>query len=417
MDEGPELSKPMSSRTKYFVVSSSTCLTILLLIGSVIGKSASPDDTYKHIGVFSDVVSRIKSEYVEEPDMKSVTLGALNGMLEAIDPFASYLNAEQYKDYLKNKGLKRADVGLILSKKFGFVGVVGTIAGSPAAKTGFSTGDMIETIGGVATRDMPLAYAALLLQGDAGSAVELSVVSGRHPEPETRKLTRAFYPLPPVESKMLAGQVGYLNVDALSQAQVAEVATAVKQLQKDGAQKFVLDLRNCAIGSPEDGIALANLFMNKGRITYMVGQRVPRQNFDADPAKAITALPVAVLTNRGTADAAEIAAAALMDNKRGQVVGERTYGDAALRRAITMEDGGAIILSVAKYYPPNSSDGKAIQDTGVTPATIVNEPDSQVDLDDNGEPIPEAPGAAKPGLKKVEDDAVVKKALEVLAKG
>ena len=113
MAEGPKaVEKPMSSRTKYFVVSTSTCLTVLLLIGSVLGRSASPDDTYKHIGVFSDVVSRIKSEYVEEPDMKSVTLGALNGMLEAIDPFASYLNADQYRDYLKNKDVKRADVGL-----------------------------------------------------------------------------------------------------------------------------------------------------------------------------------------------------------------------------------------------------------------------------------------------------------------
>src|SRR5947199_1128988 len=172
----------MSSRTKYVVVSTSTCLTLLLLIGSVIGRSASADDTYKHLGVFSDVVSRIKSEYVEEPDMKSVTLGALNGMLEAIDPFASYLNAEQYKDYLKNKGVKRADIGLILSKKFGYVGVVGTITGSPAAKAGFSTGDMIETIGDVATRDMPLAYASMLLQGDPGTTVKLSVVRSRRPE-------------------------------------------------------------------------------------------------------------------------------------------------------------------------------------------------------------------------------------------
>ena len=104
----------MSSRTKYFVVSASSCLTVLLLIGSVLGQSKSPEDTYKHIGVFSDVVSRIKSEYVEEPDMKSVTLGALNGMLEAIDPFASYLNADQYRDYLKNKDLKRAHVSKFL---------------------------------------------------------------------------------------------------------------------------------------------------------------------------------------------------------------------------------------------------------------------------------------------------------------
>ena len=142
---------------------------------------------------------------------------------------------------------------------------------------------------------------------------------------------------------------------------VKQVAAAVQQLQKDGAQKLMLDLRNCATGTPEDGIALANLFLNKGRITYLVGQKVPRQNFEADPAKAITTLPVAVLTNRGTAGAAEIAAAALLDNKRAQVVGERTYGDAAVRKAITMEDGGAIILSVAKYYSPEG--GKAIQDT------------------------------------------------------
>jgi carboxyl-terminal processing protease len=146
----------------------------------------------------------------------------------------------------------------------------------------------------------------------------------------------------------------------------------------------------------------------------MVGQKVPRQNFEADPAKAITTLPVAVLTNRGTADAAEIAAAALMDNKRAQVVGERTYGDAALRRAITMEDGGAIILSVAKYYSP---EGKAIQDTGVTPNNVVSDADAQIDVDDNGDPLPEASGADKGQQKKVEDDAVVKKALELLAKG
>jgi carboxyl-terminal processing protease len=404
----------MSSRTKYFVVSTSTCLTVLLLIGSVLGRGASTaDDTYKHIGVFSDVVSRIKSEYVEEPDMKSVTLGALNGMLEAIDPFASYLNADQYRDYLKNKDLKRADVGLILSKKFGYVGVVGTINGSPAAKANFTTGDMIESIGGVATRDMPLAYASLLLRGESGTSVELSVVRTRHPEPTPVTLTRIAYLLPPIDSRILADKVGYINVDALSPDLVKQVAGAVQQLQKDGALKLILDVRNCATGTPEDGIALANLFLNKGRITYLVGQKVPRQNFEADSAKAITTLPVAVLTNRGTADAAEVAAAALMDNKRAQVVGERTYGDAALRRAITMEDGGAIILSVAKYYSP---EGKAIQDVGVTPNNVVSDADAQIDVDDNGEPLPEVSGAEKGQQKKVENDAVVKKALELLAK-
>lgn len=400
----------MSSRTKFFIVSTSTCLTLLLLIGSVMGKPAGGDETLKHIGVFSDVVAHIKSEYVEEPDMKSVTLGALNGLLEAVDPFASYLNADQYKEYLRTKDLKRASAGLILSKRFGYMGVVGAVPNSPAAKAGFSTGDMIESIKGIGTRDMPLAYANMLLQGEAGTTVDLTVVRARRPEPQTTKLTRANLALPPVESRMLLNQIGYINMDALSPAHVKEVSAAVQKLQKDGAQKLILDVRSCALGSPEDGIALANLFLKTGRITYLKGQRVTQQNFDADPAKAITALPLAVLTNRGTADGAEIMAAALQDNKRAKVIGERTYGDAAMRKAITMDDGAAIILSVAKYYSP---EGKAIQDTGVTPATAVAEADSQVEYDDNGDPITD-PNEQAPQKKSVDEDPVVKKAIEVL---
>jgi carboxyl-terminal processing protease len=337
-------------------------------------------------------------------------LGALDGMLEAIDPFASYLNADQYRDYLKNKDVKRADVGLVLSKRYGMVVVVDAIPGSPAAKAGFSTGDMIESIKGVATRDMPLAYAYMLLQGDPSSDVELSVVRARHPEPQTVKLTRANILLPAIESRMLASDVGYINVNSLSSAHLKEVTDAVKQLQKNGAKKLLVDVRYCGVGTPEEGIAFANLFLKSGRITYLKGQRVAQQNFDADPAKDITDVPLAVLTNRGTADGAEIAAAALLSNKRAQLVGERTYGDAAQRKAITMDDGSAIILSVAKYY---SQDGKAIQDTGVTPGTQVADAEPSVSYDENGEPIPEAqPQKTEP--KKLEDDPVVKRALEVL---
>jgi carboxyl-terminal processing protease len=401
----------MSSRLKYFVVSSSTLLTLLLLIGSVLGQGASSDDTYKHIGVFTDVVSRIKTEYVEEPDMKSVTLGALNGMLEAIDPFASYLNSDQYKDYLKNKDVKRAEVGLILSKKFGYVGVVGVVPGSPAAKAGFTTGDMIESIKDVATRDMPLAYADLLLRGEPGSVVELSVVRVQKPEPTTVKLTRANLTLPPVENATLPSQVAYIKPGALSSTKVKETAAEIQRVQKEGAQKLIIDLRNTAVGEPEDGIAFANLFLNKGRITYLQGQRFPRQNFDADASKAITNLPVVVLANRGTAGGSEVAAAALMDNKRAELVGEPTYGDASLRRAITMEDGSAIILSVAKYY---TLDGKSIQDNRITPKNQVLQAEPLPEFDDNGEPLPETKEQQPQQQKKLEEDPAVKKALELL---
>ncbi len=130
-------------------------------------EGVSSDNVYKHLAVYSEVLSRIKSEYVEEPDMSSVTLGALNGLLESIDPYASYLNADQYKDYLKNYDTYKGDLGMVLAKKFGYITVVSVIPGSPAAKAGLTTGDMLESIKGIATRDMPLAYANLLLKGAA----------------------------------------------------------------------------------------------------------------------------------------------------------------------------------------------------------------------------------------------------------
>ncbi len=401
----------MNSRSKFVVVMSSTFLVILLLLGSVMTKGASAESggagVYKHIAVYTEVLSRIKGEYVEEPDMKNVTLGALNGMLEAIDPFASYLNAEQFKEYLKNFDTYRADLGLVLAKKFGYITVVSAVPNSPAAKAGLTTGDMIETVKGIATRDMPLAYANLLLKGQPGSSIELSVLR-RKPEPQKMTLTRAVIAYPAVVSKMLDNDIGYIEPETLANGKVQEIAADIADLQKKGAKKLVLDLRNCAVGAPEDGIELANLFLDKGLITYVQGQRYTRQDFKADAKKEVTTLPLVVITNRGTASAAEIAAAALQSGKRSEVVGERTYGDASIRRPVTMDDGAAVILSVAKYYSP---DGKAIQDNGVTPGTLMTEPDSQVEVDDEGNPIGPDDSAKKPA-----DDVLLKKAIELLKK-
>jgi carboxyl-terminal processing protease len=398
----------MNSRLKFWVVSSSTCLVLLLLLGAVRGRSANPEDTYRHLAVYTEVLQHIKADYVEEPDMKGVTVGAVNGMLESIDPYASYLNADQYKQYLASKDQKKADVGLVLSKKFGYIGIVDSIPGSPAAKAGLTTTDVIETINGVATRDMPLAFAELLMKGDADTTVELGVLRYRNPEPTKLTIARAPIRYPVVLSKMLPDQVGLVQAQSLEGNNVQDVAAKVQDLQKQGAKRLLLDLRHCATGSPDSGIALANLFLDKGLITYTQGQKMPRQDFNANPAKDISHLPLAVMTNRGTADGCEIAAAALLDGKRAEVVGDRTYGDAAIRKPIKMEDGSAVILSVAKYYSPN---GKAIQDTGVTPSVPVLEAEQAAESDD-----PDNPNA-EPQQPKTGEDLTLKKAIEVVTKG
>jgi len=402
----------MSTRVRTTAIALSTVLVALLLMGAVLARNSSGEGAYRQLGVYSDVLSRIKSDYVEEPDLKSVTLGAINGLLESIDPFASYLSAEQYKEYLRNKDADKGGVGLILSKSFGYVRVVDAIPGSPGAKAGLTTGDMIESIRGIATRDMPLAYADMLLQGKPGTTVDVSVMAIQHPQPKKITLTRAAIEFPRVAAKMMPGQVGYVQVQAMLSGTAVQIADAVKDLQKQGAVKLILDLRYCGSGTPEEGIAVANLFQEKGLVTYVEGQHFPRKDYDADPAKAVTRLPLVVLTNRGTASGAEVAAAALLDSKRAeQVVGEHTYGDASVLKAIAMDDGGAIILSVAKYYSPS---GKAIQDAGVMPTVPVLEAEpaaAEADEDEEGPPEePQAP--AKPG-----EDPILTKALDVATRG
>jgi len=396
----------MNRRFQFAVVASSTCVVLLLLFGAVRGRSASADSPYNHLGVYSEVLSRIKADYVEEPDMKAVTAGAINGMLESLDPYASYLNADQYKQYLKSKESVKADVGLVLSRRFGYLSVVDALPGSPAAKAGLGTGDVIESVNNVSTRDMPLAFAEMLLAGDSGSTIEVSVLRVRKSEPQKITLTRANLVYPPVSGKLLTDQgpepIGLIQTYSLAHGRAAEIAAKVADLEKQGAKRLILDLRHCSHGDMDEGVAVANLFLDKGLITYIQGQKVSREDSQANASKAITKLPLVVMVNRGTAGPAEIASAALL-GRRASVVGEHTYGDAAIRKAVTMDDGSAVILSVAKYYSP---DGKAIQDNGVTPNVLQDESaaatDGGTDDDiDSAEPQP------KPGPDEIMKKAII----------
>jgi carboxyl-terminal processing protease len=388
----------MNRRFQVAVVGSSTLVAGLLLFGASYGRSAPPDGPYTHLGVYSEVLSHIQTQYVEEPDLKVVTAGAIQGMLASLDPFASYLNAEQYKQYLASRQNPKAGVGLLLSRRSDYMLIMDAVPGSPAAKAGLASYDIIESINNIATRDMPLAFAEILLQGDPGTSVEMSVLRSNRPDPQKVVLVREPLTYPPVSARMVTDEgptpAGLISTATLDDARVREIAQQVRNLEQQGAKRLVLDLRHCSTGAPEEGVALANLFMDKGLIGYTQGQKVGRQDFQASASKQITKLPLVVLVNRATAGAAEVAAEALLDSKRAQaVVGERTFGDAAIRKAVTLDDGSALILSVAKYYGPA---GKAIQDTGVTPSVSQLETETPVE-DDNLSPDLQDPAPVKSG--------------------
>ncbi len=380
-----------------------------VVVGSFGGVHASSNDgAYRQMQVYSEVLSRVQSEYVEDPNIPKVTDGALHGLVESLDANSSYLTPSAYKAYKAHKVEAKGEIGATVSKRFGYADVVSVLPGSPAEKAGIESTDIFESIEGQSTRDMSLPEIRDALAGTPGSTVSVSVVRARRAEPEKVVITRDVVSIPPVADKMLEDGIGYIKVDALTKGKAQEIATKIKSLEKSGAKKLVLDLRNTSDGEESEGIATANLFLNHGTITYLQGQKFPREAFNADPAKAVTTLPVAVLVNKGTAGAAEIVAAALLENARGDVVGDKTFGDGSVQKTIDLPDGGALILSVAKYYSPS---GKAIQETAVTPNVLVaDDTDNAISDDDDAEPAAAEP-EAKP--KNTPDDQL-HKAVEVL---
>jgi carboxyl-terminal processing protease len=401
----------MSTKLKVGVLASSLAVLLFTFVGSFVHVRASSNDgAYRQLSVYSEVLSRIRGDYVEEPNIPGVTEGALHGLLESLDANSSYLSATEYKRYKAMRPEGKADIGATVSKRFGYADVIAVIPGGPADKAGIENADILESIEGKTTHDMSLAEIRTSLLGEVGTTVTVSVVRPRKAEPTKIVITRDMVTIPPVADKMMADNVGYVKVDSFPQGESEDIAGKIRELQKQGAKKLVLDLRNSAGGEESEGIATANLFLDHGTITYLQGQKYPRQAFNADPAKDVTKLPVAVLVNRSTAGPAEIVAAAILENARGDVVGDKTFGDGSVQKVIEMRDGAGLILSVAKYYSPG---GKAIQDAAVTPNVLIADND-----DDGGLPDDDGAPAAAPEDKnakpKNQIDDQLNKALEVL---
>jgi len=345
---------------------------------------------------------------VKEPNIPKVTDGALHGLLESLDSNSSYMSADAYRAFKTHKAESKGGIGAVVSKRFGYAAVVAVLPGSPAEKAGIEQTDIFESIEGQSTREMSLPEIRNLLAGTPGTTLNVAVVRARKAEPQKIVITRDVVTIPPVTDKMMDDGIGYVKVEALTKGKTQEIAAKVKSLEKSGAKKILLDVRNCAEGEEAEGVAVANLFLNHGTITYLQGQKFPKQAFNADPAKAITALPVAVLVNRGTSGAAEIVAAALLENARADVVGDKTFGDGSVQKTFDLPDGGALILSYAKYYSPS---GKAIQDVAITPNVLVADTSDDSVGPDDEDAAPTSDQEAKP---KTTVDDQLNKAVEVL---
>lgn len=332
------------------------------------------DGAYKQITVYDDVLEHIQSDYVTEPNMNKVTTGALHGLLESLDPDSSYLSPAEYKIYKDNEPNVGNGVGLVVTKRYGYAVIVTILPGSPAAKEHLSDGDIIESIDNQSTRDLSIAMIRTLLCGKPGTTVTISVVRQMKPEGDKITLTRGPVAAPALDEKQISDvNALYLKPGELTEASIDALTQKIKA---DGKGKsLILDLRDNAVGDESEGIRLANLFINQGTLATLNGQKFPTQTFTADATKTITDAPLIVLVNRGTFGASELAADAIIDAKRGDVLGEHTFGEGSVQKTFELPDGAALFLTVAKYTSPA---GHKIEDDAVTPTMLVgiNEDDS-----------------------------------------
>ncbi|MBS1814075.1 MAG: PDZ domain-containing protein [Acidobacteria bacterium] len=409
---------PKSFRISILAVSVVVVLTAFLGANSSRVRAASDEkasNAYTQIDVYSDVLHHIQADYVVDPNMKAVTNGALRGLLESLDSNSGYLSPGEYKIYKEHK-IGQAGIGIHAAKRYGYATVVSVVPDSPADKAGLADGDILESIGDSSTRDMSLAMVESMLHGAPGTQVTVAVVRPRRATPEKVVLTRTNIAEPAVSDSLYeSATILYLKPVILDKEHVQQIEQKVKNMGRMGSKKILLDLRDVSAGDDTEALRMANFFIKNGTLATLEGQKVAKQTFSADPSKAInTNAPMITLINRGTAGPAELVAGALLDSKRSQLVGEKSFGDGSQQKLFELPDGGAIILSIAKYETPS---GKKLQDEGITPdVQVASAADTadEADVDEDDSSTVEAKPVQSLPKPAPHSDDQLNKALELL---
>ncbi len=381
---------------------------------------AGGDPTYPALKVFMGALGQINEDYVEVPDMNKVQEGAMRGLIEALDPLSTFLTKEQVQ-ILDSRKDRTAGVGIVLSKRANLICVVAAEKGGPAEAAGMRSGDYLTSIDGVNVEDASILEADSLLRGAPDTKVKATVFRGTQTKPIDIEMVRKNILAIAVGSRMLDGRIGLLEVPSLDTPALDQVRLKLKTLVSAGAQKLILDLRDCADGKAANGAELANLFLKAGSI-YAVKGRDGQviEDIKASPEKCFTDLPMVVLIDGSTAGPAELAAGALKGNGRAAVVGEKSFGIGTVQKRFPLKSGAVLVLSTAKYYTP---DGKMIEndetlrDTGIAPDVESPSQDRLQDLlvdayfDEQGD------GAKYRQLQEKMHQDQLDKAVEVLTKG
>jgi len=334
--------------------------------------NSSEIDIYKKIDLFGEVLEKINKEYVDETNQSEGMDAAINGLLQSLDPYSSYMTPAIFQEMQTETSGEFGGLGIEVSMEAGVVKVISPIDDTPASKVGIKAGDYIVKINNTQVQGKSLGEAVDLMRGPVGSSIELTVRRRGVKKALTFNITREIIEVQSVKSDLLDNNIGYIRLTSFNDNSSEQIKKKIEKLKKNkNLNAFILDLRNNPGGLLSQAIKIADFFLENGEIVSTKSRKKSEnRKWFARKGDIADGKTLLVLINYGSASASEIVAGALKDHKRAIILGESSYGKGSVQSIIPLKNKGAIRLTVAKYYLPS---GKSISEVGVRPDIEVNE--------------------------------------------
>ena len=329
------------------------------------------NNIYKKIDLFSEVLDKVKKEYVEDIDQSEVMDAAINGVLQSLDPYSAYMSPSMYKEMATETSGEFGGLGIEVSMEAGVVKVISPIDDSPASKAGIKAGDYIVKINNIQVQGKSLTEAVELMRGPIGSEINITIRRVGVKKALNFKIKRAVIEVASVKSEIKNKNIGYIRLTSFNENSSDQVKDKIKIFKKKNIKYYILDLRNNPGGLLSQAIKISDFFLDKGEIVSTKSKKdSENRRWFAKKGDILDGKTFVVLINYGSASASEIVAGSIKDHKRAILIGERTYGKGSVQSIIPLKNDGAIRLTVSKYYLPS---GDSISDVGVMPDFEISE--------------------------------------------
>tara|TARA_X000001036_G_scaffold63577_1_gene54089 strand:- start:883 stop:2019 length:1137 start_codon:yes stop_codon:yes gene_type:complete len=347
---------------------------IVLFLNLNITHSHSNNELYEKIDLFGEVLEKIKKDYVDDVDQSKMMDSAINGVLQSLDPYSSYMSPELFKEMQTDTRGEFGGLGIEIGMESGVVKVISPIDDTPAAKAGIKAGDFIVKINNEQVQGKSLMEAVKLMRGPVGTSIELTIRRKNVKKPLKFKIIRKIIEVKSVSSKILGNSknLGYIRLKSFNENSDKQFLNIVKNFEKNSkVEGYILDLRNNPGGLLTQAINITDFFLDDGEIVSTKGRKASEtRKFFAKKGDEIKGKPIIILINNGSASASEIFAGALKDHKRAIILGENSYGKGSVQSIVPLRNGGGMRLTISKYYLPS---GDSISEVGVTPDIVVKE--------------------------------------------